>query len=68
LLVGHEPQLGQLTAALLGKSTVTISLAKGGYVALDFNPDKDVKPAAFLWYFAPGKGRTTSFKKSFRQD
>jgi phosphohistidine phosphatase len=67
MLVGHEPQLGSLVAALLGRDDEDISLKKGACVALDFDPDKEVKPANFLWYLTPGKKRITSFKKGFPQ-
>lgn len=66
MLVGHEPQLGLLVAALLGRGDVTLSLKKGACVTLEVDPDAD-KPAAFLWYLAPGKKRTRSFKKAFPQ-
>jgi phosphohistidine phosphatase len=67
LLVGHEPQLGSLVATLLGREDVEVSLKKGACVALELDPDKDEKPADFLWYLAPGKKRVTSFKKAFPQ-
>lgn len=72
MLVGHEPQLGLLVAKLLGGNDDAISLKKGACVTLKLSPDKDPlcqddKPAAFLWYLAPGKKRTTSFKKAFPQ-
>ncbi|MBC7962498.1 MAG: phosphohistidine phosphatase SixA [Steroidobacteraceae bacterium] len=65
MLVGHEPQLGALVATLLGRENETISLKKGACVALEFDPDKDGKPASFLWYLAPGKKKLTSLKKAF---
>lgn len=67
LLVGHEPQLGQLVTALLGRENINVSLNKGAYVALDFDPDKEEKKSRFLWYFVPGKGKNTSLKKAFPQ-
>ena len=65
MLVGHEPQLGSLVAALLGRGDGAISLKKGACVTLKLNPETDDKPATFLWYLAPGKNRITSFKKAF---
>jgi len=65
ILVGHEPQLGTIVATLLGCRGAAITLKKAACVALDFDPDNDGKPAGFLWYLAPGKKRTTSFKKAF---
>jgi phosphohistidine phosphatase len=65
MLVGHEPQLGSLVAALLGCEDKPLSLKKGACVALELNPKKADKTAAFLWYLAPGKKCLTSFKKSF---
>jgi len=67
LLVGHEPQLGSLVATLLGREGQAISLKKGACVALELDPKKDEKPAAFLWYLAPGSKCITSFTKAFPQ-
>ena len=67
MLVGHEPQLGLLVAALLGRREVMVSLKKGACVTLQLDPDTPEKPAAFLWYLVPGKKRATSFKKAFPQ-
>jgi len=67
LLVGHEPQLGSLVAALLDREDGAISLKKGACVALEFDPETDDKPAGFLWYLAPGKKCITSCKKAFPQ-
>lgn len=67
LLVGHEPQLGSLVAALLGRKDGAVFLKKGGCVALDLDPDKSDNPAGFLWYLAPGRKCITSFKKAFPQ-
>jgi len=67
MLVGHEPQLGSLIATLLGQEDGTVSLKKGACVALKLDPNRDDKPASFLGYLAPGKKRTTSFKKAFPQ-
>lgn len=67
MLVGHEPQLGSLVAALLGRENEAVLLKKGACVTLKLDPDKDDHPANFLWYLAPGKSRTTSFKKAFPQ-
>ena len=65
LVVGHEPQLGSLVAALLGREDDSLSLKKSACVALKLDPDPKDKPAAFLWYLVPGSKRTTSFKKAF---
>jgi phosphohistidine phosphatase len=67
LMVGHEPQLGSLVATLLGREDEAISLKKGACVALELDPEKDDKPAGFLWYLAPGKKWVSSFKKAFPQ-
>jgi phosphohistidine phosphatase len=67
MLVGHEPQLGSLVAALLGRESAVIVLKKGACVALELDPEKDGKPAGFLWYLAPDKKLTMSFKKAFPQ-
>lgn len=67
LLIGHEPQLGALVATLLGREEQTISLKKGACVALELDPKKNEKPAAFLWYLAPGSKCITSFRKAFPQ-
>lgn len=65
MLVGHEPLLGSLVATLLGRKDEEIALKKSSCVALEFDPDKEDKPADFLWYLAPGKKRVTSLKKAF---
>jgi phosphohistidine phosphatase len=67
MVVGHEPQLGMLIAALLGRTGEVISLNKAACVTLKLNPASDDKPASFLWYLSPGKKRVTSFKKAFPQ-
>ncbi|MDD2850893.1 MAG: phosphoglycerate mutase family protein [Desulfuromonadaceae bacterium] len=67
LLVGHEPQLGLLIAALLDRPDAEIQLEKGAIVALKMDPDTAGKSASFLWYLVPGKKRTTSFRKAFPQ-
>jgi len=67
MLVGHEPQLGSLVATLLGRSDESITLRKGSCVAFDYEPGKDDKAAAFIWYLAPGRKRITSLKKAFPQ-
>lgn len=68
MLVGHEPMLGILVTTLLGHDEAKISLKKGACVALELDPDKDDKPACFLWYLTPGKKRVMSFKKAFPQE
>lgn len=65
MLVGHEPHLGLLIAALLGRENEAITLKKGACVTLKLDPESDDKPASFLWYLIPGKNRITSFKKAF---
>lgn len=67
LLVGHEPQLGSLVAALLGRKNEPVSLKKSSCVALEFDPETVDKPAQFIWYLAPGGKRITSLKKAFQQ-
>lgn len=67
MLVGHEPQLGILVAALLGRGEAHVSLNKAACVALKLDPDAPDKPAGFLWYLAPGKKKSTSFKRAFPQ-
>ena len=66
MVVGHEPQLGLLVAALLGRDEA-VTLKKGACVALELDPVKHETPAQFLWYIAPGKKRVTSFNKAFLQ-
>lgn len=68
LVVGHEPQLGSLVAALLDRNERAFPLKKSACVALELDPDAKGKPAAFLWYLAPGRKRTTSLKKAFPQE
>jgi phosphohistidine phosphatase len=65
MVVGHEPQLGSLVAALLGCGDRVLSLKKGSCVALKLDCSKDDRSANFLWYLAPGKNKITSFNKAF---
>ena len=67
MVVGHEPQLGLLVAALLGREDMVISPKKGACVALKLNPETDDRPAGFLWYLTPAKKRTSSLVKAFPQ-
>jgi phosphohistidine phosphatase len=70
MVVGHEPQLGAMVAALLCRNEAAVSLEKGSCVAIKLNShstDAADTPAAFLWYLAPGNKRLTSFKKAFPQ-
>jgi len=63
MVVGHEPHLGSLAAALL-KRTNPLPLKKASCMALEIS-SKDNKPATFLWYALPGKKVVTSLKKAF---
>lgn len=65
MVVGHEPQLGLLVAALLGCSDSSVTLKKGACVTLKYNAN--AKAASFLWYLSSDKRRVTSFKKAFPQ-
>lgn len=67
MLVGHEPQLGSLVAALLGHVNADISLKKSACVALELDLQKGDNRAVFLWYLMPGRKRIRSFKKAFPQ-
>ena len=67
MLVGHEPQLGTLVTTLLARKEVSVTLKKGACIALEFDQDKEDKPASFLWYITPGIKRITSIKKAFPQ-
>jgi phosphohistidine phosphatase len=62
MVVGHEPHLGSLVAALLQKEEA-IPLQKSSCVALDIDAEQSDKPARFLWYLTPGGKRITSLKK-----
>lgn len=55
LLVGHEPLLSGLAAALL-HNELAFHFAKSGCLALQLRKNRD-KPAKFLWY-APANGKT----------
>lgn len=66
MVVGHEPQLGVLVTALLGRADDNIALKKGACVALELSPGSKTE-CSFLWYMTPGKKRISSFKKAFPQ-
>lgn len=55
--VGHEPDLSDLGATLLGMAGA-LSLSKGGVLALEWDPEQPDKPARFLWLQAKGKFHT----------
>jgi phosphohistidine phosphatase len=67
MVVGHEPHLGLLVAALLQKND-TIQLKKSGCVALEIDTDQPEKPAKFLFYMKPGGKTVTSFKTALRSN
>lgn len=67
MLVGHEPQLGGLIAALL-KLEDTIQLKKLGCVELEITPNKPEKAAKFNACIVPGKKTVTSLKKAFNTE
>jgi phosphohistidine phosphatase len=70
MIVGHEPLLGSLVAALLD-TPVPVALKKGSCVALELEIDNGGthpalrRPATFLWYIVPGKKIVKSPKKAF---
>ncbi|MDO3378492.1 SixA phosphatase family protein [Geoalkalibacter halelectricus] len=55
--VGHEPDLGELGGTLLGMPEA-FPLSKGAVLALDWEPQKEVEKARFLWLLAKGKFHT----------
>ena len=63
MLVGHEPQLGTLAAALLQHKD-TIPLKKSGCLILEIKPLKPQQAATFLTYRVAGKNQIKSFKKA----
>jgi phosphohistidine phosphatase len=64
MLVGHEPHLGLLVAALL-KSGEAIQLKKGSCVVLEIEPGQPDKSARFHSYIVAGKKPVKSKKKAF---
>ncbi|HPX62254.1 MAG TPA: phosphohistidine phosphatase SixA [Deltaproteobacteria bacterium] len=62
VLVGHDPQLGELIDLLLGQGSA-IHLKKGACFALEFDP-ADEGSAAFVSYTVPGRKTVTSLKKA----
>jgi len=64
MVVGHEPQVGTLVAALLRRKS-PISLKKAGCVALELFPEEEERRADFLWHMIPGKKVITALKKAF---
>lgn len=63
LVVGHEPQLGELVARILNLNIISIPMKKASCIALEFDPYTENKPARFCWYLTPGKKRVSSIKK-----
>jgi len=63
MVVGHEPHLGSLVAALLQRDD-PIPLKKSSCVALEIDTKQSDKPAKFLWYLTPTGRQITSLKKA----
>lgn len=61
MLVGHEPQLSQLAALLLGYAPLP-SLQKAGCLALSWNLLHNFTLARFEWYAPRGKKAITSHR------
>ncbi len=54
MVVGHNPQLSSLTAALLGARSDALWLKKSGLVALDLGAAGSNPRASLLWLLTPG--------------
>lgn len=63
MLVGHEPQLGALTAALLQQEDPVL-LKKSSCLILELKPLKPQEAATFLTYRVAGKNQIKSLKKA----
>jgi phosphohistidine phosphatase len=57
-LVGHEPDLGELAAALLGASR-TLAFRKGGVCRIDVERIADATPGSLIWFLPPKVLRKT---------
>lgn len=62
MLVGHEPQLGMMVAALLQHGEA-LPIKKSGCVLLEFQPARPQQPATFIACREPGRSRVSSLKK-----
>ena len=62
MLVGHEPHLSSLAAAMMGYEHVS-SLHKGGCLCLSWRPARPDASASFCWYAQPGRKAVKSARK-----
>jgi len=53
LLVGHEPELGEITASLLGLETPVIHFKKGAIARIDIPQMVGQGQGKLIWYFPP---------------
>ena len=53
LVVGHEPDLGKFTAALLGAKQGFIEFRKGGICRIDWESGPPEKPGRLIWHLKP---------------
>ncbi len=63
MLVGHEPHLSKLAAAMLGYEQVS-PLHKGGCLAISWNSEKTDNHASFNWYLQCGRKMQKSARKA----
>jgi len=53
MLVGHEPDLGRLAAALLGSEGLRIEFKKGGLCRIDVEKLPPRQPGTLRWHLTP---------------
>jgi phosphohistidine phosphatase len=53
VLVGHEPDLGRLLAAMLGAGTARLAFKKGGAACVEFPPRVAPGAATLAWMLPP---------------
>ena len=62
LLVGHEPLMGFLAAALLGAAEGSLEFKKGALCAIECEHEPGYGAGKLLWFATPRQLRTLSFE------
>ncbi len=53
LLVGHEPDMGEIASGLIGAHGSVVEFKKGSLCAIQLNEEHIDRPAVLLWHLTP---------------
>ncbi len=60
LIVGHNPNLGNIASALLGGRSPIVEFKKGGMCRLDIDAIPPARPGRLVWLLTPKQLRATA--------